>query len=219
MERSLRYGRCRALLGVELETLEIDSALTRLGLERISGDDATSTWHVPGYRGDLVREVDLIEEVIRLLGIERVTGHVGGEPAPSSTADAAYDAAMDLRLALRGMGYSEARTSTLVARPHAGDNFLELRNPLGEEQSALRPSMLGGLFAAVRRNFELRCRDGAPFEIGRVFANTEEEEVPSLSLVATGRARRTRGGTPPGRPSIFSICAASSRLWLRARNS
>jgi phenylalanyl-tRNA synthetase beta chain len=183
---SLRYSRCRALLGVELENAEVDSALTRLGLEKVSGDDATSTWRVPGFRGDLVREVDLIEEVIRLLGIERVTGHVSGEPAPSSSADAAYDAAMEVRQTLRGMGYSEARTSTLVARPHAGDNFLELRNPLGEEQSALRSSMLGGLFAAVRRNLNHGAETVRLFEIGRVFANNEEEEVPSLALVATG---------------------------------
>jgi phenylalanyl-tRNA synthetase beta chain len=203
---SLRYERCRALLGVQLENAEIDSALARLGLEKISGDDATSEWRVPGFRGDLVREVDLIEEVIRLLGIERVAGRVGGEPAPSSAADAAYDAAMDLRLALRGMGYSEARTSTLVARPHAGDNFLELRNPLGEEQSALRPSMLGGLFAAVRRNVNYGAETVRLFEIGRVFASTEEEEVPSLALAATGpRSPHTWRDAAAGDIDLFDL--------------
>ncbi len=187
----LRYARCRALLGLELSAGEIDAPLTRLGLEKMSGDTESAKWLVPGFRGDLTRDVDLIEEVIRLVGIERIDGRVGGEPAHASGADASYDAAMDVRWALSGRGFSEARTSTLVARPD-GDGFLALRNPLGEEQSALRPSLLGGLLAALARNVNFGASAVRLFELGRVFSDGAEEDVAMLGLVATGPgAKRT----------------------------
>lgn len=149
--------------------------------------------------------MDLIEEVIRLVGIDRVEGRVISEPAPASAADAAYDAAMDIRRVLSGAGFSEARTSALVAKP-AGDDFLAVRNPLGEEQSALRPSMLGGLFSALRRNLNYGAAEVRLFEVGRVFANAGEEEVPSLALAATGlRAPRTWRDAEPGVIDIFDL--------------
>jgi phenylalanyl-tRNA synthetase beta chain len=188
---ALRYERCRDLLGLALTNAEIDEPLLKLGLNKVSGDDGSAVWSVPSLRGDLTRDVDLIEEVIRLVGIERVPGQVAGTPAPVSSADAAYDAAMDARRILSGLGYSEARTSTLVAKP-GGDDFLAVRNPLGEEQSALRPSMLGGLYSAVRRNLNYGAATVQLFEVGRVFANSDEEEIPSLAIVATGpRSSRT----------------------------
>lgn len=181
----LRYARCRSLLGLDLSNDVIDASLTKLGLSKAAADAESATWRVPSFRGDLTRDVDLIEEVIRLVGIENVAGRVGGEPAHASPADVAYDAGMNVRRTLAGLGFSEARTSTLVARP-AGDGFLALRNPLGEEQSALRPTLLGGLFAALTRNVNFGAAAVRLFELGRVFAAAEEEDVPTLGLVATG---------------------------------
>jgi phenylalanyl-tRNA synthetase beta chain len=202
---ALCYERCRDLLGIALTNDEIDEPLTRLGLGKAFGDVQSASWRVPAYRGDLGRDVDLIEEVIRLVGIERVEGRVAGMPAPVSAADAAYDAAMDVRSALKGVGYSEARTSTLVGKP-AGDDFLAVRNPLGEEQSALRPSMLGGLFSALRRNLNYGAESVRLFEVGRVFANAAEEEVPSLALVATGpRSPRTWRDAQAGSTDLFDL--------------
>ncbi|MGH8047071.1 MAG: phenylalanine--tRNA ligase subunit beta [Chthoniobacterales bacterium] len=181
----LRYERCRDLLGIALTNEKIDAPLAKLGLEKVFGDAEKATWRVPAFRGDLTRDVDLIEEVVRLVGIENISDRLAGAPAPTSPADMAYDAAMDMRRLLQGMGFSEARTSTLVAKPD-GDDFLAVRNPLGEEQSALRPSMLGGLFAALRRNLNLGAESVRLFEIGRIFANADEEEVASLALVVSG---------------------------------
>jgi phenylalanyl-tRNA synthetase beta chain len=170
-----------------------------------SGDAESAEWIVPAFRGDLTREVDLIEEVIRLVGIERVVGSVAAAPAHASSADASYDAAMDVRRALSGMGFSEARTSTLVARP-AGDSHRELRNPLGEEQSALRPSLLDGLFGAVRRNVNHGASTVRLCEVGRVFANAEEEEVLMVGFVATGpRAARTWRDAEAGDIDLFDL--------------
>jgi phenylalanyl-tRNA synthetase beta chain len=202
---TLRYARCRGLLGVALTNEEIDAPLTKLGLAKISGDAEASEWRVPAYRGDLTREVDLIEEVIRLVGIERVTGRVAAAPAHAAPADASYDVAMDVRRALSAMGFSEARTSTLVARPVEGD-CLALRNPLGEEQSALRPSLLDGLFGALRRNANYGAATVRLFEVGRTFADADEEELTKVAFVATGpRAARTWRDAAAGEIDLFDL--------------
>ena len=213
----LRYERCRDLLGLALGNDKIDAPLAKLGLEKISGDAEGATWRVPAFRGDLTRDVDLIEEVIRLVGIDKVRGRLAGEPAPISAADALYDAALEARRALAGLGFSEARTSTLVTRPE-GDHFLALRNPLGEEQSALRPSMLGGLFAALRRNLNHGAASVRLFEVGRVFANAEEEEVPSVAFVAAGpRAPRTWRDAEAGAVDLFDLRGVIESLVPSAR--
>ncbi len=89
-----------------------DSAklLTRLGLKHAGGN----RWEIPSFRQDLTREVDLIEEVCRMAGIQRIPSRVYGSATRSSAADGAHDELMKLRQRLAGLGLFEARTLTLV---------------------------------------------------------------------------------------------------------
>lgn len=178
----LSPARVRSLLGLEISDPEIEATLTRVGLKCLG----SSTWEIPGFRRELQRPVDLIEEVARVAGLENVPSRTQGIFAPGSEADAAYDFAMGLRRTLAGAGFYEARTGTLLsevdARPFG--NSVALRNPLGDDQSRLRNSLLPGLFAAVRRNVDQGSKSIALFEIGRVF--TPEGESEHLALVATG---------------------------------
>ena len=104
------HDRCRALLGLEIGNAEIDAIFSRLGLTKAGGQ-----WSVPGFRPDMTREVDLIEEVIRMAGIERVPSRRRGFPAAASVADLRHDNAEMLRERLRAQGFSEARTSHFVS--------------------------------------------------------------------------------------------------------
>ncbi len=193
-----RYDRCRSLLGSAIGNGEIDRVLTQLGLEKVGGDEICSAWSIPTYRADLSREVDLIEEVIRLSGIENLTGTVSGVPSPSSVADRDYDDAMELRHRLRGEGFSEARTGTLVAG-EANPELMRLRNPLGADQATLRGSMIEALLGAARRNLNFGVPSIRLFEIGRVFSTGEEEELNKIAFVMTGpRSKSTwRDGEHP----------------------
>ncbi len=193
----LRHARVRSLLGADLSDEEIEGALARVGLENLSCGDGSSTWSVPGFRHELSREVDLIEEVSRVVGIERIPARAAGSFAPSSRADAAYDFFMGRRHALAGLGFHEARTSTLVS---AGDAAwfgpaVELKNPFGDDQSRLRTSLIPGLLAALKRNLDLGAQGVRLFECGRVFAPSGE--APRIALVATGETARAdwRGGS------------------------
>lgn len=186
---TLRTDRCRSLLGLPLDDDEIRSCLTQLGLvEQPQTSSSVQSWEVPSWRGDLTREVDLIEEVVRLAGIDRVPGVVRASPAASTFADTAYDESMRVRQILSGLGFSEARTSTLVSRSiGAGTPVLEVRNPLGDDQSALRSSLIDGLIPAVERNLNHGASSIRLFEVGRIFKVAEEEELPAIAMAITGR--------------------------------
>ena len=189
----LRQAHCRALLGVDIPKGDMDDALTRLGLARAAEDDRSTTWKVPSYRLDLVREVDLIEEVGRIVGIERIGGRVVATPAPSSRADRFYDFQMEVRRLLCALGFSEARTSTLVAEAMLWSDAesLRLRNPLGEDQAFLRTSLLPGLLAALRRNIRHGARSVRLYELGRTFHAADEEEVGKLAFLIYGESAST----------------------------
>jgi phenylalanyl-tRNA synthetase beta chain len=186
---TLRPARCRNLLGATIDNEEIRCFLSQLGLtERDGSTTELQQWQIPSYRGDLSREVDLIEEVIRLAGIDRVPGVVRATPANSSAADAMYDEIMRVRTVLAGLGFSEGRTSTLVSRTiGAGTPVLEVRNPLGDDQSALRASLIDGLIPAMERNINHGASSIRLFEVGRIFKVAEEEELTTVALAVTGR--------------------------------
>ena len=193
---SLRHARVRDLLGISLTNAEIESALARVGLEKLAAGEVTR-WSIPGYRRELRREADLIEEIARVVGIEKIPSLAQGPFAASSDADAAYDFAMNLRRSLAGMGFHEARTSTLVSAAdvsHFGD-AVALKNPFGDDQSQLRNSLVPGLLAALRRNLDQGAKSIALFECGRVFRTAGEGQ--RLAIVLTGERHETswRGET------------------------
>ena len=182
---ALRHPRVRSLLGVDLPDAEIEDSLTKIGLNRISSG-SISSWEVPGFRRELQREADLIEEVARVIGIERIPSQTAAVFAPASAPDAAYDFAMNARQRLAGMGFHEARTSTLVAAAEAAwfGPAVELKNPFGDDQSRLRTSLLPGLLTALKRNLDQGAASIRLFEYGRIFSPSEE--APRLAFVLTG---------------------------------
>ncbi len=209
-EIAIRHARVRSLLGVDLGDQEIERALARVGLERLSGGEI-STWSVPGFRRELAREADLIEEVARVVGIETIPSRTAAIFAPSSGPDDAYDFLMECRRMLAGLGFHEARTSTLISVADSAwfGPAVELKNPFGDDQSRLRTSLLPGLLSAIERNL------GSPticlFECGRVFSPSCEAS--RIAMVATGRTSNAdwRGGT--GRNwDVFDMKGAAAQL-------
>lgn len=184
----LDNARCRALLGMDIADCEIADILTRLGLSPADGGG----WRIPSFRPDLTREVDLIEEVIRVAGIERVPARLRGFPAAMGLGDRRHDRSEILRERLRAQGFSEARTSHFVSpdalvRAGLSDaKAVRIRNPLGADQALLRPSLLTGLLDALARNMRQGARSVRLFEIGRVFSLDGNEEQTALALITTG---------------------------------
>lgn len=189
----LKLERVRALLGAEVSAEKVAEILTGFGLRPREGG-----WEVPSFRSDLTRDVDLIEEIARVVGMDSIPGRLSAAPAEPGDADKVYDFQMALREKLVGLGLSEGRTSTLVSEAMLWQNAsaIRLRNPLGEDQAFLRTSLIPGLLSALERNIRQGAKSIALFEIGRTFRSAEKEETGSLAFVLTGHAAQSgwRGG-------------------------
>ncbi len=184
----LREGRCTEVLGTEIPGTFIAETLTRFGLTA-SGD---RVWRVPSFRQDLTREIDLVEEVTRVFGIDRIPSRETGRFVASTPTDRSHDRDMKLRRTLVARGFHEARTLTLISEKAAADPLFptpelrRVRNPLNEDQVVLRPSLMQGLLHAVQNNVRGGVKNLALFELGRVFLNDETEEQTHLGLLMTG---------------------------------
>src|SRR5258705_3961844 len=167
---SLSYDKCDRVIGISIKPKAIDEILTGFGLQKTSAAKTTK-WRIPSYRRDLQRDVDLIEEVIRAFGVDKVPGTDRSRFTPSSAADHSHDLESELRNRFVAYGLSEVRTSKLLPRERFafGENAIELRNPLSEDHVALRPSLLAGLLAVLDRNIRAGAERVAIFEVGRVF--------------------------------------------------
>ncbi len=205
---ALRGDRVRSLLGISIDDSAIASLLAKLGIKEVSGG-----FEIPAWRNDLTREVDLIEEVARLHGIGNIVSTLQGIPAQSSEADRAYDFARALRRRLSGGGFHEARSGTLTGSrdqasyaPGDSGGVVAVRNPMGEEHSTLRASLIPGLLDAVSRNLRHGADSIRLFEIGKVYRQEQPEESTRLGLVITGRtAPQNWRGEPERSADLFDL--------------
>ncbi len=192
---------CRRVIGAEIPDATIDGILASLGLEKDGG-----AWKIPSYRLDLVRPIDLVEEVARVHGLDGIPATTMATFASASKADEVYDFLRSLQDRLASLGFHEARNLKLIsgaqladdlATSHRGMSPVRLKNPLNDEQDHLRPGIVPGLLASASRNVRFGNSDLRLFEAGRVFVASpkgEEIEHEHLALLMTG-ARSVRSWT------------------------
>lgn len=206
---ALRNDRCRSIIGESIPDNQIMEILTGFGL--IEDGDA---WKIPSYRSDLLREIDLIEEVARVVGMASITGKVVARVAHASDADRAFDRAMDLRRTLAGIGFHEARSITLVPETPTGlgcgdvpaSEMLQVKNPMLADQVVLRPGLSHGLLKAVQHNANAGAECIRLFEIGRVFSKRTPQETTHLGLVLGGSIAPRSWRSPAGRDAdLFDV--------------
>jgi phenylalanyl-tRNA synthetase beta chain len=184
---SLRYEKCDRVIGIAIKPKAVDEVLTGFGLKKISAAKLTK-WKIPSYRRDLQRDVDLIEEVVRAYGAEKIPGTDRSRFTPSSAADRAHDLELQMRQRLVAAGLTEVRTSKLLPmeRFAFGENAIELRNPLSEDHVALRPSLLPGLLGVLDHNIRAGVERVAIFEIGKVFEPPNGAEQKRVAILLWG---------------------------------
>jgi phenylalanyl-tRNA synthetase beta chain len=186
---SLSYEKCDRVIGVAIKPKTVDEILTRFGLKKTKSTSKSGTWKIPSYRRDLQRDVDLIEEVVRAYGIDKIPGTTRGRFMPMSPADRSHDLeTLFLRERLAGCGLSEVRTSKLISRSASafGEGAIELRNPLSEDHVALRPSLISGLLGVLERNIRAGAESVSIFEIGRAFIPPAGKEERHLAILLWG---------------------------------
>jgi phenylalanyl-tRNA synthetase beta chain len=191
---SLSYEKSSRVIGVAIDPNTVDEILARFGLRKTAGTRESATWKIPSYRRDLQRDVDLIEEVLRAYGIDKIPGRTRGRFMRTSPADSSHDVeTFFLRNRLTASGLSEVRTSKLISRTAmTSEKAVELRNPLSEDHVALRPNLISGLLDVLERNIRAGAESVSVFEIGRVFIPPAGEEERHLAILLSGNTASMR---------------------------
>ncbi len=192
----------KRLTGLEIAKAEAIGILKLLGFW-VTGTGDVVKVAVPSWRPDVEGKADLVEEVVRIAGLDKVTS----TPLPRLdrvahrvlTTSQIRRSRMRRTLASRGM--NESVTWSFISKQQAeifggGQPELALANPISGELSDMRPSLLPGLISAAQRNADRGYPDVALFEIGQVFHSDKAEDQ---GVVATGVRRGTAGFNGAGR--------------------
>jgi phenylalanyl-tRNA synthetase beta chain len=202
----LRMDRVRSLAGVEIDPSEQLTMLQALGFG-IAGTDGEIVAEVPSWRPDIHGEADLVEEIIRIHGLDQIP-HVPLPRLEVVTSRRITPAQRRRFLAARALaarGLNEAVTWSFLPKGQAelfggGAPGLELANPISTELSTMRPGLLANLIGAAGRNMARGVSDLALFEAGQVYGGDRpEDERLHVSGVRRG-ANGPRHWSRPHRP-------------------
>ena len=174
----MRVSRARKIIGVQIAADEMADIFTRLGFKSKregSGADEFFLVMPPGYRFDIEIEEDLIEEVARLYGFERIPAHPPHAVADMQALPEQCRTLHDLRERMAAAGYQEVVNYSFVEdgweRDFAGNaEPIRLLNPIASQLAVMRSNLLGGLIANVRYNLNRKLDRVRVFEIGRAFS-------------------------------------------------
>ena len=200
---SLRPEKIKALLGVEIAREQVEEMLSNLGIKTaarvpvpVDGPPDASLpplkFRAPSWRVDLKREADLIEEVGRLYGVDKIPSTPPRGATGTNAFDSVYDQISEARRILTGLGLNEAQGQTLVSNAECrvpSAEVVALANPLSSDMDVLRPSLLPGLLTVLRHNLSRKNNDVALFEVGRVFtqAGGQAKEERRVAIALTGQ--------------------------------
>jgi phenylalanyl-tRNA synthetase beta chain len=192
----LRLDRIREMIGIDIAAKDVVRILKSIGMTVRQESKGKYCVTPPTYRVDIEREIDLIEEVVRLYGYDRVPVTL---PAVSVTEMAVIprlDLEARIRQLLIGSGYSEIINYSFTS-PASVDylclsptderrKFVVIKNPLTEEQSVMRTTLAYGLLETLKKNINNASFNLKIFEIGRIFLHRKAGELPEEKNILAG---------------------------------
>ena len=213
----LRHDRLNQLVGLEFERSQVEDILKRLGMQ-VSFADGSWTVTAPAARMDIAIEEDLIEEVARIHGYDRIPeAPPGGQLAVGSAASHTVSL-MHMRQSLCAAGYQEAINYSFVDRRqleavHQAGFALPLANPLSAEMDVMRTTLLPGLLASLAYNVRRQQARVRLFETGLAYIQQETlQEISRICGVATGSAWPEQWAQPVHKLDFFDIKGDVERL-------
>jgi phenylalanyl-tRNA synthetase beta chain len=217
---NLRPDRVAAITGLKVAENETWRILKALGFEQGKSDPPILTFTIPSWRHDVSIEEDLVEEVARHKGYDRIKTEL-----PPATLAGEYHFTerrkRSLRQALAASGYDEAINFSFLEAvndyellPAFGSNRepVILTNPIIENASSMRQTLIPGLLNSVRHNLNQGIRDVCLFETGRLFGAAPEGQLPAereaLAIIATGGKLEADKAQPVGDLDFFDLKGA-----------
>jgi phenylalanyl-tRNA synthetase beta chain len=196
---AMQPGRVQSLTSLSVEESEMVRILDGLGFKSETFPLEKFSFRVPSWRVDVEQEEDLVEEIARHTGYDKIASELPPTDLPGEYQPMEMKQ-RSLRRALNAFGFDEAITFSFIGREEQFELIPslqnreqpELKNPIIEGASWMRSTLLSGLLNSVRHNFNHGIRDVRLFEIGRLFGVSKTGELPqeplALALVMTGAA-------------------------------
>lgn len=190
----LRFNRTRKILGLNLSDSEIINSLNKGGFELVEKKDDYSIFKCKYFRPDVKNEIDLIEEVVRYYGIEKINYSIPSPKIDSYEEDKNSLMKRKIKDILTSLNFYEVITLSLIDINFAVNfkidrKLIQISNPLRNDQNVLRNSLLPTLLKVVERNIKNGNKNLNLFEIGKVYYIQENEyiEKEEIFTLATGK--------------------------------
>jgi phenylalanyl-tRNA synthetase beta chain len=202
----LRVARAAKVIGMPLTQEQCVDALTRLGLSVNAAPGGVLTVKPPSYRFDITIEEDLIEEVTRIVGYDKLPTTAPLAPITAKLPPESRRSRFAVRRLLAALGYQETINFSFVEesweRDLAGNaNPIRLLNPIASQMSVMRSSLLGSMLQALKFNLDRKAERVRVFELGRVFVRDNSVATTDATVRGIHQPMRVAGlafGDPDG---------------------
>lgn len=224
LQVELRHSRISRLLGMDVPAATVKSLLTGIGCREVGSDARSTTWEIPGWRPDISGEVDLSEEIARLVGYDNIPTEFPSFPVAAVRLPAKEKWTRRIRRAFASRGLSETLSLRLVAQadqdrlqlpetdPRA--KLVALVNPLSDETACLPRLAVANLLKAAARNARRQERSVRLFECCRVFGRDLPEAFEHHRKTGIGEVSRLAGlVTGPWSDRSWTGTETESDLW------
>ena len=221
------FQRCNQLIGTEIDREGVKHILASLDIKVISESGETAVLEVPAYRVDVLREADVIEEVLRIYGFnnvplpEKLNTSIGTSRKPDVD-----HYRFTLSEMLVGKGFFEVMNNSLTSSTYVAtlgnealrtENNVEMLNPLSQELDVMRQSMLFGILEGVRHNQNRQHPDLKCFEFGTTYHKYGERYVESkrLILALTGRKNAESWNSSSDAVNFYTLKGVVESIFAR----
>ena len=213
----LRYTKLEQILGTKIHREKIKEILRSLEIEILNEIQNGLEISVPAYRADVTREIDVIEEVLRIYGYNKIDApqKISFTPVKLSKNDQ-DELENSWARTLQSQGYYEVMNNSLTAEKYVSENAVKLLNPLSSDLAFMRTSLLEGLLGNAIYNINRKTTDIKFFELGKIYhKNAQYEERKQLALLTSGKAVAETWIHPKVMTTFYDIKAAVLMLFER----
>ena len=228
IEITLRYPQVKRILGVEIAPERCDSILEKLGFEKLGGNTAAAKFLVPSFRAyDVTREIDLIEEIARINGYDKITPTLPNKmQTPVVTLE--EKVAKKVHELMLSSGLNEIVTTSLIGKPLL-DKFMipyddakavKVLNPISEESAMLRETLAVSILNCMKYNYDNGQKTFWAYEIGKTYnieglsdeKNTGVKETKVLAGVLTGDVENSKWQVKTS-PDFYTVKGLLEKLF------
>ena len=228
IEITLRYPQVKRILGVEIAPERCDSILENLGFERLGGNAAAAKFLVPSFRAyDVTREIDLIEEIARINGYDKITPTLPNKmQTPVITLE--EKVVKKVHELMLSSGLNEIVTTSLIGKPlldkymipYDDEKAVKVLNPISEESAMLRETLAVSVLNCMKYNYDNGQKTFWAYEIGKTYSiegtsdekNTGVKETKVLAGVLTGDVENSKWQVKTS-PDFYTVKGILEKLF------